>query len=391
MGRCLTRKELHALVWSEPMSKLAKGFGVSDVAMAKACAKVHVPVPPRGYWARKAAGKPASVTDLPPRGLGMTDRVEIPASAYGSYYSPTEAELLGPAPEPPSFEESIEEVRLAIESMVHPFTVPRLANVCHPLVARLLAEDEDRKAKVAAHPYMASYHSPKFSDPVGRRQLRLLSSVLTEVARHGGRTTGQGNVDPERIWVGVGNQGVTVGVRAVETRTRTGKSADRRLVVNRRLVVELNPSHDGTRPARRRWEDGDTTLERQLHEVVVEILVTAESDHRDGVNRAYQYRVDRKAQLEAEARRRVAQAEAAELARLAELERQRVERLLGEAAGLKKARGIRRYVSDVTAENARSSTPMDEIELEEWSRWALAQADRLDPLLNGDFKRRRDG
>ncbi len=391
MGRCLTRKELHALVWSEPMSKLAKGFGVSDVAMAKACAKVHVPVPPRGYWARKAAGKPASVTDLPPRGLGMTDRIEIPGNGYGNHHPSTEAELLGPLPEPPSFDESIEEVRRAVESMVRPFTVPRLANVCHSLVGRVLAEDEDRKAKVAVHPYMASYHSPKFGDPIGRRQLRLLSAVLTEVARHGGRTTGQGNVDPERIRVGVGNQGVTVGVRAIETRTRTGNGADRKLVINRRLVVELNPSHDGTRPARRRWEDGDTTLERQLRNVVVEILVTAENDYRDAVNRAYQYRVDRKAQLEAEARRRVAQAEAAERARLAELERLRVERLLGEAAALEQARAIRRYVSDVTAENARSTTPMGENELEEWRGWASAQADRLDPLLNGDFKRRRDG
>ena len=255
MGRCLTRKELHALVWAEPISKLAKGFGVSDVALAKACAKIHVPVPPRGHWARKAAGKPTVVTDLPRRGLGMADRIEIPASGYGSYHPLTEAELLGPLPEPPSFDESIEDVRRAVEAMVRPFAVPRLAYVCHPLVARLLAEDEERKAKVAAYSYMAPHHSPKFGDTVGRRQLRLLSSVLTEVARHGGRANGTGSVDPGRVWIAVGSQGVTVGVRVVETRTRTGKAADRKMVVTRRLVVELNPSHDGVRPAERRWED----------------------------------------------------------------------------------------------------------------------------------------
>ena len=109
------------------------------------------------------------------------------------------------------------------------------------------------------------------------------------------------------------------------------------------------------------------------------------------MNRAYQHRVERKAQLEEEARRRVAQAEKAERARLAELERNRVERLLGEAAGLEKARTIRRYVAEVTAGNATMAAPMLNDELAAWQDWALAQADRLDPMLNGDVGRLRDG
>lgn len=125
--------------------------------------------------------------------------------------------------------------------------------------------------------------------------------------------------------------------------------------------------------------------------MVVEILVKAESDHREGMNREYHHRVDRKAHLEEKARRRVAQAEAAERARLAELERKRVERLLGEAAGLEKARTIRGYVAEVTAGNARMAAPMNDDELAAWRDWALAQADRLDPIANGDFRRPRDG
>jgi hypothetical protein len=53
-----TREELHALVWSQPMRTLAKSRGISDVALAKQCRKAGVPVPPRGWWARKEAGKP---------------------------------------------------------------------------------------------------------------------------------------------------------------------------------------------------------------------------------------------------------------------------------------------------------------------------------------------
>jgi hypothetical protein len=52
----LTRDQLYELVWSEPMQHIAKDYGVSDRAMAKLCARNQVPVPPRGYWAKKHSG-----------------------------------------------------------------------------------------------------------------------------------------------------------------------------------------------------------------------------------------------------------------------------------------------------------------------------------------------
>ena len=53
----LSREELYELVWSKPMVELAEDFGLSDVALAKRCRKLGVPVPGRGYWARVAAGQ----------------------------------------------------------------------------------------------------------------------------------------------------------------------------------------------------------------------------------------------------------------------------------------------------------------------------------------------
>jgi hypothetical protein len=63
--RRVTRAELHAKVWSEPMVKIAKEFGISDRGLAKTCARLEVPVPPRGYWAKLQAGKPVSKFPLP--------------------------------------------------------------------------------------------------------------------------------------------------------------------------------------------------------------------------------------------------------------------------------------------------------------------------------------
>ncbi|MGZ0710089.1 hypothetical protein ACWPKO_17300 [Coraliomargarita sp. W4R53] len=61
----VTRNELHKRVWEKPASQLKKEFGVSDVAIAKACKRLEIPKPPRGYWARLAAGQKPPITPLP--------------------------------------------------------------------------------------------------------------------------------------------------------------------------------------------------------------------------------------------------------------------------------------------------------------------------------------
>jgi len=52
-----SREKLHEEVWSQPVQRVAKRYGVSDVALAKTCRKLKIPLPRRGYWAKKAAGK----------------------------------------------------------------------------------------------------------------------------------------------------------------------------------------------------------------------------------------------------------------------------------------------------------------------------------------------
>lgn len=78
MSIVLTRKELYDRVWNEPMQKLSKAFGLSDVGLAKTCKRYDVPTPPRGYWAKKQAGHRVRQTPLPAKApAGHGDRVEI--------------------------------------------------------------------------------------------------------------------------------------------------------------------------------------------------------------------------------------------------------------------------------------------------------------------------
>lgn len=61
----LTRQQLYDLVWTKPMEQLGCELGLSGRGLGKLCARMVIPVPYRGYWARKAAGHPMIKTHLP--------------------------------------------------------------------------------------------------------------------------------------------------------------------------------------------------------------------------------------------------------------------------------------------------------------------------------------
>jgi hypothetical protein len=61
----LKRSELYEKVWSTPKIKLAKEFGISDVALGKICKRNNIPKPGLGYWAKLEYGKPVKKIPLP--------------------------------------------------------------------------------------------------------------------------------------------------------------------------------------------------------------------------------------------------------------------------------------------------------------------------------------
>src|SRR5262245_34294053 len=81
----IRRVDLYEQVWGKPMRALAREFGVSDVALKKHCTKLNIPVPGRGYWAKKAAGKAVRRVPLPPPRPGLTpEATEIVGSGLAA-------------------------------------------------------------------------------------------------------------------------------------------------------------------------------------------------------------------------------------------------------------------------------------------------------------------
>ena len=60
-----SRVDFYVEVWEQPLVKLAKKYGVSDVRLGKVCRKLKIPHPGRGYWAKRAVGQAVEQVPLP--------------------------------------------------------------------------------------------------------------------------------------------------------------------------------------------------------------------------------------------------------------------------------------------------------------------------------------
>lgn len=110
----LTREELYNLVWTKPMTEVARDFQISDRAMAKICARRQVPVPSRGYWAKKNAGK--SVPKLPLPELVVKPPKEIKARVTQAQQKPEKRKV------PSAFEERNQTIKAALKEFRKPLS-----------------------------------------------------------------------------------------------------------------------------------------------------------------------------------------------------------------------------------------------------------------------------
>src|SRR6185312_10093315 len=116
-----------------------------------------------------------------------------------------------------------------------------------------------------------------------------------------------------------------------------------------RLCLAFGMARDRAR-ANKFWEDNDErSLEDQLTDIVVEMLVSAEVSYRNSLVRNREWIIERKAAAEAELKRRKEEAERKARELQEKSARDRIAHLLAQARALDRADQIRAYV-----ESARS-------------------------------------
>jgi hypothetical protein len=389
MGYLFTRQQLYDLVWSGPMTTQAKSLAISGVGLAKACRRGDIPVPPRGYWARLAAGQRVARTPLPRRAPGMSDRVTVGAGRPQAFQSEPDERHHGNEdaddslkealpPTPPIYDETLDEVEARIRrALPAKFRFVRTLENAHPQIARLLREDDERREAMTKNRY--AWDKPRFESRFEQRRLVFLSNLFTLLGRLEAQGSAHGR-DGRELNVHVGNQYVKFRVETLATlrpRTRPGGTRKEPMAVE----VDVARWQHGESEEKLFWrDDEDGKLEDRLREIGVEIVLTGERQYRK--SRAFSYNLNRHSFDERIEKARQAREAADQHEREARVQadRDRVTRLLGLVSARQQAQQIRAYVDDVLASSNAVAGRAFDGERDAWASWARSVADQLDPL-----------
>lgn len=368
----ISRQVLYKRIWSEPVTKLSKEFGLSDVGFAKLCKRNDIPRPPRGFWARKAVGQ--KVTDVPlPR---ANEDWEITINSH-------EKGITNPALRTAA---EREKSRITQEP---PIVVPDNMRGAHPLVSTALhvLEATQKDACGILRPAAFGCLNVSVSRNSLRRALLIMDALIkTFVARgYSVRVPGEGDID-ETI-VELMDARVPFGIREtlvelkVEPDDDPGLKGPYEFRHNRfknqtgpsgKLCLEIDPGHgmigDGLR---RRWSDTQSgQVEKHLNQFVAGVIQIAIKQRDDKLAReARKRQEEEEARIEAErqaaAERRAEAQEKIRAAKWAAVlaERAKVQELRQGANAWRESRQLRAYIAAVRrdaigTQNAFSETAL---------------------------------
>jgi len=347
----VSRKELYDRVWAEPMTKVAKSYGISDVGLAKLCRRNDIPIPPRGYWARKQAGYKVGVTSLPSHardylitisGQGPRVTVETP--------------------------QELQNIKQAVLQKAVP--VPKALKNPHPFIERatkLLASQKPKNDEIVPI-YGSKVLDVKATPKNFARALLLFDTIIKALEDQGFKVS----IDDSGTNVSISDVTIYFGLREElkmiyrepdEWELKLGYEKVRKFVPSGRLLFEIKrPSADG---AKKIWRDGRTQLEEELAGIIsglinYSVLAKKAEEVRKEWNRKWEE--ERRKEVEAQERIRA--------------EEKRYSDLLSLIQNWQQSELIRRFADAVEKKVRDSELSVDE----EWLTWVRKQADRIDPI-----------
>ena len=359
----VTREALYDQVWAMPMTKLAKEYGVSDVALRKACRKANIPLPVQGHWNKLEHGKktaPRPVLPLPN---------PLPKPGWPNSVTVTRSPPVIP----------ISTSSLAVAACIQSLAAGD---------ARLQVATDMRNLHPAVWPKRGTSNEADASDagtlPIKvekqhrRRAVLLLDALAKALETQGYPVTAAGaTIEGQLVPMSIGERTdkvlhVATAKELSDKRTYGFRIPTWDHVPNGRLVIHSECYVWWRQDLRKRWSDGRTSrLEDELSHVLLGLVAL-------GV--ALKQKADER-QVEAN--------------RHAELERQRLERerqgriaaarrrdIVERAAALDQANAVRRLIDAVQGQAAARDGNLDE-DITAWLARAEEVADGLDPLTGG--------
>lgn len=348
----LEREVLYREIWERPIREVAKAYGLSDVGLAKACRRLGVPRPPRGYWAKLEAGQKPRIPRLPP--------------AKGETKAAIWIRTVEPAPQVELIPEPVIEVADNLRGM-------------HPLVKATQADLSGAKPADFGRldPRNPLGLDVRVSKELVPRALRVANALIRALeslgfsvevenarGRRGTHALILGEEVPFKLW--------EPSHRKKEER-RDPKEWYPRTLYESSGRLELSLDYYWATGSIKRVVDRPpkALVENQLGRFIVGLHTCAQAMRLQRLKReeeARQWAITRRDQERQ--------------ARLAAYQNWLHEQLVLRATAHHEARIVREFL---VALQGRKSQDCGEATASEWFQWAKAEADRIDPLTNQDL------
>lgn len=364
----LSRKELYDQVWSTPLLRLAKQYGITGTGLAKICARLDVPCPPRGYWAKLAFGKPVERIALPAPG---------PESALQATISPSPQ----PAALSPEQTEAQQEFARALATHAKVTVQERLVRP-HPVIAQWIADHERRRRDALRDrdPLGRQLAKPQSFTEMDHREHRILDALFKALEPLGFTIKSD---EYRRVHFEFQGEQIEYQLREKLKQVRRPLTDDEKRWSwnrDRGWMQELQPTgvliftiktwlNNGTR---REWKDGsDNPFENSLPEIVATLSLAG----------PYLVKL-RQERLEAEKRRWEAEQKRYAERQLRERDKARWQKFLEFASQRDEAASVRRLLAELKAQPLPEGHFGDR-SAAEWFNWADAWLENYDPVARG--------
>ncbi|MDD5701024.1 MAG: hypothetical protein PHU23_03145 [Dehalococcoidales bacterium] len=383
------REALYNEVWAEPVTTVAKRYGMSDNGLRKHCKKLGIPLPAAGYWARVKSGQQVPRPALPK----VTGELRNHVRNYFIQYKAdidklTDAELAVDE----EFGLLTDETKNHIREICSQLQVKNQLRSPHHLITEHKEETIYRKKRDKAlkqADFSTNYYwkvkseyrdnKPifpiKVSDCNINRTYRILDAMISTLEEMEGETTVSLDAGKDTAYFDILYSHFYFEVKE-DARKKPISQDNGESQPCLMLSMSVKGRFNNYEQLKKEYKDKDNEpLETRVGKIIYDMFVIA---NKQRVLEILRSREQKRIWDEQERRRRLEQIKQKELEEVRQLEQT--------ASDWHKAELVRRFANSLEGKINEVSTEEKREKLLKWLKWARDKADWLDPLTAKEDK-----
>jgi len=379
-----TREELYELVWSKPMTQVAKDLGISDVMLGRICRERDIPRPQRGYWANltSTSSKKKRQYFKPPLPDHSKDTSNYCRFVKAHYEKRREEEgrdfdwdeLEVPIPEePPEQTKSVDERVDYLFSQLPKLPPLESYKYTHPIIKKMKQSDTLKKARS-----FYSREHPIFEDNSdGKRLESKANGFLWTVEKLKGQVSVSGRIYVStHFWlIGMWEQ------FSLYFHDPKSQTSDNYWTPYKRpkgtTIAFSNKGAEAWGSTKRGGKEVDEFTVETVKSIIKQQLINMELSHRKSIVENYEWSVKRRHELVRHNEEKRLLKLKRERERIQALQEHRIKLLMDASQRMTRAREVRDLVASLRAKQLTKGAAVEGFD--KWSRWALQYAEQLDP------------